>query len=111
MEVPVTVDLPQSTRYVSLPVGKTLLEALRASGIKVQNGCGGIQACCTCQVAFDAESFVRLPKMTDAEEDMLTFSPDQNPLARLSCAVVVDEAIRGARIVVKEQNLAPGHSK
>ena len=57
--------------------------------------CGGSMACATCHVYVKEEWFNKMPKKEDGEEDMLdmAFEPKKN--SRLSCQLIVSDALDG----------------
>ena len=61
--------------------------------------CGGACACATCHVYVDSEWINKLPKIEDAEEDMLDMAYEPNKFSRLSCQITVTEELNG--LVVK----------
>jgi|TARA_B110000438_G_scaffold125816_1_gene122419 2Fe-2S ferredoxin len=61
--------------------------------------CGGACACATCHVYVDSEWINKLPKIEDAEEDMLDMANEPNKFSRLSCQITVTEELNG--LVVK----------
>ena len=61
--------------------------------------CGGACACATCHVYIDSKWFNKLPKIEDAEEDMLDMAKEPNKFSRLACQITVTEDLNG--LVVK----------
>ena len=61
--------------------------------------CGGACACATCHVYVNSEWFNKLPKMEDAEQDMLDMAFEPNKFSRLSCQITVTDELDG--MVVK----------
>ena len=57
--------------------------------------CGGSMACATCHVYVKEEWFDRLVKKEDGEEDMLDMAYEPKKLSRLSCQIIVSEALDG----------------
>jgi 2Fe-2S ferredoxin len=61
--------------------------------------CGGACACATCHVYVDLAWFKKLPKMEDAEEDMLDMAFEPNKQSRLGCQITITDELNG--LVVK----------
>ena len=61
--------------------------------------CGGACACATCHVYVDSQWFKKLPKMDNAEEDMLDMAFEPNQFSRLTCQITVTDELDG--LVVK----------
>ena len=61
--------------------------------------CGGGMACATCHVYVKEEWFDKLPNKEDGEEDMIDMAYEPNKFSRLSCQIIVEDALDG--LVVK----------
>ena len=61
--------------------------------------CGGSCACATCHVYVDEKWFNKLINKESAEEDMLDMAFEPKKFSRLSCQLVVSDALDG--LVVK----------
>ena len=61
--------------------------------------CGGACACATCHVYVNSEWFNKLPKMEDAEQDMLDMAYEPKKFSRLTCQITVTDDLDG--LVVK----------
>ena len=61
--------------------------------------CGGACACATCHVYVNSEWFNKLPKIEDAEQDMLDMAYKPNKFSRLTCQITVTDDLDG--LVVK----------
>ncbi|MEL6504711.1 MAG: 2Fe-2S iron-sulfur cluster-binding protein [Pseudomonadota bacterium] len=100
--------------HVSTPDGKTAtLEALEGfrvmeiirdwasvSGIGIRAECGGACACATCHVYVDPAWTDRLVPMAEEEEDRLDEAFNLEDNSRLSCQVLMCEALDGLRVTV-----------
>ena len=60
---------------------------------------GGACACATCHVYLNSEWFNKLPKMEDAEQDMLDMAYEPKKFSRLTCQITVTDDLDG--LVVK----------
>ena len=70
-----------------------MLDVAQASGQPLEGTCEGQMACATCHVVLDPRDFARLPPASADEEDMLDLAPGATSFSRLSCQVVLDEAL------------------
>ena len=61
--------------------------------------CGGACACATCHVYVDPKWFDKLPKVENAEEDMLDVAFEPNKFSRLGCQITITDELDG--LVVK----------
>lgn len=61
--------------------------------------CGGACACATCHVYVEPEWFDKLPKIENAEEDMIDVAFEPNKFSRLGCQITVSDDLDG--LVVK----------
>ncbi len=94
----VTYVLPDGTRReVSGTAGASLMETAIKHNIKgIEAACGGCLSCATCHVYVDETWLAKLPAPDSEEADMLGFvAAEQKPNSRLSCQLVVAEAIDG----------------
>lgn len=98
MNVTVTLILADATeRRVAAPEGLSLMEALRREGL-IEGECNGSLACATCHVWVDEAFAARLPPPSAGEEDMLDCAFHLAPTSRLSCQIVLEQALDGLRI-------------
>ena len=75
-----------------------LLAVAQAAGMPLEGTCEGQMACSTCHVVIDAADFARLPRASDAEEDMLDLATGATRTSRLACQVRLADA--GDRLTV-----------
>ncbi len=89
---------------VELDAGATLLDAARTGGVAgIVGDCGGVCNCATCHVYVDERWAKLLPAVEEHEDAMLdgTMS-DRLPNSRLSCQIVVTEALDGLAVTLPE---------
>lgn len=68
--------------------------------------CGGAAACGTCHVYVDGATLARLPAPESNEEAMLDFTAElRAATSRLSCQLVVSDALEGALFVLPQTQL------
>jgi ferredoxin len=70
-------------------VGETLLDVAQAAGQPLEGTCEGQMACSTCHVIVDAEDFGKLPRASEAEEDMLDLAAAATRTSRLACQILL----------------------
>lgn len=84
-------------------VGETLMEVGRAADVpNILADCGGGLACATCHVVVDGAWTDAVGQPGPDEEVMLDFGVDRTDASRLSCQVVLSEALDGLVVRVPE---------
>ncbi len=78
--------------------GERLLRVGQRIGMPLEGTCEGDMACATCHVIVAAEDFDRLPEAAEEEEDMLDLAVGATRTSRLSCQIVLDEALDGLAV-------------
>lgn len=84
---------------------QSLLDVGQAAGLPLEGTCEGQMACSTCHVIVDAADFARLPRASEAEEDMLDLAAGARSTSRLACQIVMGDAPDGLTVRV------PGESR
>jgi len=84
--------------------GASLLEVAQAAGMPLEGTCEGQMACSTCHVILPAEWFDLLPPAVDDEEDMLDLATGACSTSRLSCQVVLTEALDGIEVRIPAES-------
>lgn len=85
--------------------GARLLEVAQAAGMPLEGTCEGQMACSTCHVVVAPEWFELLPPASADEEDMLDLAADVARTSRLSCQIVLSDALDGLEVRI------PGESR
>ncbi|MBU6395544.1 MAG: 2Fe-2S iron-sulfur cluster binding domain-containing protein [Sphingomonadales bacterium] len=83
--------------------GTRLLEVGQNAGLPLEGTCEGQMACSTCHVVVAAEWFDKLPPASDDEEDMLDLAAGVTRTSRLSCQIVLTNALDGLEVRVPEE--------
>lgn len=96
----ITFVLRDKTPFeVDAPVGLSVMEIARKAAInEIEGACGGSLACATCHVVVHPEWYGRvLPDggKSVEEEDMLDLAFDLTKTSRLSCQILMTEALDG----------------
>ena len=94
------IDRDSVERAVEAPSGATLMEPLRDMDEGVAAICGGMCSCATCHVYVDQEWLARLPAPMSDETDMLGDLNDRRENSRLSCQIVLQDALSGLRVTI-----------
>jgi 2Fe-2S ferredoxin len=76
------------------------MEPLRDMDEGVAAICGGMCSCATCHVYVDQEWLARLPPPMSDETDMLGDLNDRRENSRLSCQIVLQDALSGLRVTI-----------
>lgn len=86
--------------------GWRAMEVMRDWGMNIKAECGGACACATCHVFVHAEWLGKLATASDEEEAMLDSVLDVQPNSRLSCQILMSDALDGLKL-----KLAPSAAK
>lgn len=84
---------------VDAPLGLSVMEIARKAAInEIEGACGGSLACATCHVVVHPDWFAKvLPDGGKSleEEDMLDLAFDLTKTSRLSCQILMSDALDG----------------
>jgi ferredoxin, 2Fe-2S len=94
------VDRDGAEHALDAVEGWRVMEIIREHGLPIKAECGGACACATCHVYVDAAWAGRLAGKTDEEEEMLDEAFDLREGSRLSCQIIMDEALDGLRVTL-----------
>ncbi|KPF89903.1 MULTISPECIES: 2Fe-2S iron-sulfur cluster-binding protein [unclassified Novosphingobium] len=83
--------------------GTRLLEVGQNAGLPLEGTCEGQMACSTCHVIVTPEWFEKLAPASDDEEDMLDLAAGVTRTSRLSCQIVLTNALDGLEVRVPEE--------
>ena len=85
--------------------GLSVMEVIRDNGIdELLALCGGCCSCATCHVYVDPAFADALPKLSEDENDLLDSSDHRNESSRLSCQLVMTDALDGLRITIAPED-------
>lgn len=82
----VSADGKKVTEVQAAP-GDNLLDIAQAAGQPLEGTCEGQMACSTCHVIVAEADFDKLPRATEAEEDMLDLAASPSRTSRLACQI------------------------
>jgi 2Fe-2S ferredoxin len=95
------IEYDGTVHDVEAEPGETVMEAaMRGSVAGIVAECGGSCTCATCHVWVDPEWYDKLRPATDDEEDLIFSTLDQKPTSRLSCQIILDEALDGLKVTL-----------
>ena len=81
---------------IEVKPGQSVMEGAVKNNIPgIDADCGGACACATCHVYVDDAWADKTGKASVMEESMLDFANDLQPTSRLSCQIIVSEALDG----------------
>ena len=93
-----------SSKTIEVDNGLTVMEGAVQNNIPgIDADCGGGMACATCHVYVEDLWLNKLPKAEDAEQDMIDMAYKPNKNSRLSCQIVVSDAIDGLTVTTPEK--------
>ena len=92
-------------REVEGEVGLSVMEVIRDNGFdELLALCGGCCSCATCHVHVDPEFAVKLPPMSEDENDLLDSSSDRDDRSRLSCQLQFTAALDGLKVTIAAED-------
>lgn len=83
--------------------GWRVMEIIKDYGLPLKAECGGACCCATCHVYVSEEWGDKLYEMREDEEDMLDEAMEVKDNSRLSCQILMSEALDGLKVTI-----APG---
>jgi 2Fe-2S ferredoxin len=91
--------------HLETEAGLSVMEIIRNAGIDEMLAlCGGGCSCATCHVRVDEEFASQLPKMSEDESELLNGSGHRIATSRLSCQLVLNDAISGLRVTIAPED-------
>ena len=97
-------DNQGNSKTIEVEKGLSVMEGAIQNNIPgIDADCGGSMACATCHVYVEEKWLNKLPKVEDAEVDMIdmAFEPKKN--SRLSCQLIVTEDLDGLEVTTPEK--------
>ena len=91
----VVTDQAGETHELEGLEGWRAMEVIRDWGLNIKAECGGSCTCATCHVWVEEACYAKLPKASDDEEDLIYSTLDQKPTSRLSCQIILSDALDG----------------
>jgi ferredoxin-2, mitochondrial len=78
--------------------GDNLLTLGQTLGMPLEGTCEGQMSCSTCHVIVDAADFAKLPRASEAEEDMLDLAAGACRTSRLACQINLGDLPEGITV-------------
>ena len=98
------IDFKGNSKSIEVDKGLTVMEGAIQNNVDgIDADCGGSMACATCHVYVAPEWLDKLQAMRDDEEEMLDGAFEVEDNSRLSCQILMSEALDGLKV-----SLAPG---
>ncbi|MDI1295615.1 MAG: 2Fe-2S iron-sulfur cluster-binding protein [bacterium] len=92
-------------KTIDAPADMSVMEAIRDAGVdELLALCGGCCSCATCHVYVDPAVAASLPPVSADESDLLDGSPHRNDYSRLSCQVMMRDALSGLTITIAPED-------
>ncbi len=89
-------DNTGASKTIEVENGLSIMEGAIQNDIPgIDADCGGSMACATCHVYVEEKWFNKLPKMEDAEVDMIDMAYEPKKNSRLSCQLIVSDELEG----------------
>lgn len=99
----VTRDGTETT--IDADAGLSLMEAIRDNGFdELLALCGGCCSCATCHVYIDPAFADQLPEVSADENDLLDSSDNRQETSRLSCQVMLTDALDGLKATLAPED-------
>jgi 2Fe-2S ferredoxin len=80
--------------------GWRVMEVIRDWGLGIKAECGGSCSCATCHVYVADGWLEKLPEPSADEEDLLFSTLDKKPTSRLSCQILLSDALDGLEVTI-----------
>jgi ferredoxin, 2Fe-2S len=100
--VRVVFRYPQgSIQEIEAEPGESLMSSAKAAGIDgIEAECGGSMVCATCQVYVAEPWFSQIGSAAPIEAEMIEYTLHPRSNSRLSCQILVTEAMHGMEIEI-----------
>jgi 2Fe-2S ferredoxin len=100
------VTTPQGvTHELNTDTGITAMVAIRDAGLEgLLALCGGVCSCATCHVHVDPACAAMLDEMSADENELLDGSLRRNEHSRLSCQILLTNALDGLRLTIADED-------
>ncbi|TWC40187.1 2Fe-2S ferredoxin [Pseudomonas sp. SJZ079] len=77
-------------------IGQSVMQAAMFASVPgIQADCGGACSCATCHAYVDDQWLASLPAAESTEADMLEYAVERNDNSRLTCQLIISEALDG----------------
>ena len=98
------IEFNGAEHTIEVKAGQSVMEGAVKNNIPgIDADCGGACACATCHVYVDDAWTDRTGKASVMEESMLDFAAELQPNSRLSCQIIVSDALDGLIVRMPEE--------
>ncbi len=94
------IDQQGTHHALEAEAGWRIMEIIRDWNLNIKAECGGACACATCHIYVADEWLGRLIPANDDEIDMLDSAPAVMENSRLSCQIIMTEALDGLTVTL-----------
>ena len=97
------IEFGGAEHTIDVKPGLSVMEGAVKNNIPgIDADCGGACACATCHVFVDEAWTAKTGVASAMEESMLDFANDLQPTSRLSCQIIVSDALDGLIVRMPE---------
>ncbi len=97
-------DFQGNSKTIEVENGLSVMEGAIQNDIPgIDADCGGSMACATCHVYVEEKWFNKITKAEDAEVDMIDMAHEPKKNSRLSCQLIVSDALDGLVVTTPEK--------
>ena len=97
-------DYQGNSKTIDVENGLTVMEGAIQNDIPgIDADCGGSMACATCHVYVEEKWLDKIPKVEDAEVDMIDMALEPKKNSRLSCQLIVSNELDGLIVRTPEK--------
>ena len=96
------IEFNGTEHNIDANVGESIMVATSDLVPGIDADCGGECSCATCHVLIGGEWQSKLEPRTDTEESMLDLNPDRTDESRLSCQIIMSDALDGIVVNLPE---------
>ncbi len=98
------IDNQGSSKTIDVEKGLSVMEGAIQNDIPgIDADCGGSMACATCHVYVEEKWLDKLPKVQEAEIDMIDMAFEPRKNSRLSCQLIVSDELEGLTVTTPEK--------
>ena len=97
-------DKEGNSKTIEVENGLSVMEGAIQNDISgIDADCGGAMACATCHVYVEEKWLDKLPKVDDAEADMIDMAHEPKKNSRLSCQLIISDELDGLVVTTPEK--------
>jgi len=98
------IDKSNNSKTIEIDNGLSIMEGAIQNDIPgIDADCGGSMACATCHVYVEEKWLNKIPKVEDAEIDMIDMAYEPKKNSRLSCQIIITDDLNGLTVTTPEK--------